>query len=898
MIGVNTATHREGEKPQDMYLDSFSRGLIQASGHLEPHMIKVNLFPQDPCVDKAPATVEMEPGNLGINLDGKRFKGLEREDGLLHSPVISPDAEGNLTYDPAMQNTYVHVNAFAGAVKTLEMVESCLGHKVKWHSGLEQLPIEARSEEGRSEYDQHNGKEAIRFGYSIDKPAAAHDGYSFDSVAHETSHAIIDGLRPYFDRDEEDDRFFTYEQIKTYPESNSHEYRAFNESLADCTSLLGMLGIEENRTQIAQETGGDLGKESRLSRFSEHRAHDGDNTSEISGVRDFINDFKYVPIDDPSLWSPSGPDDLSIEPHSFSRIFSGAIYDIFRGLYERSVHKLAPDGIPDTAVITGALKEARDVLAPIFFKAIDFSAPSGINYKSAALCMMKADALLNKGQNRDLLARVFQDRKIISESDLGTIEPKDATIRLRMDRIPGTEKQALRFLRGHRARLKEMGLNAGDFNRAEVTVDRWGNTFMHYLALKEVRVGSDRLDYVDDGVTMAFDNKGSLISIDRFAFHNKEIIVDNDFVSKDLPVPQGDPPDTSHTGEVFKKEQPVQFTSSKIAEAGDYIGEAAIAGDVIILGGDAMDVTVVNKKTGEKQVFPGIRGRLSIGPNNELVVSGEKIHSLDIQKGTVRWAADPAPGNSYRRAVIDSKGEVYVGSSKEDGDNDVSRLFRLEGETGTPRWETERSGKPPATAYAQLLSSDEKTIFCNTARVLYKKAYKTAKFIAFDAATGEEKWGFKTKDPVWDKVSNYLNDSDGNVVLFCQKGEIYSLKPDSGSMNWSARVDRGILFYGSALMMPNDMALLRTFDSVYAVDLKNGREKWSYPLKDITAMTSDYQGNAYVVADKKLYKFDPRKEVVSCADLGFYARSVNADGEGNIYAVNGKELTLIQMGAH
>ena len=63
---------------------------------------------------------------------------------------------------------------------------------------------------------------------------------SHDIVAHETGHAILDGIRPF------------------YNEISSIQTSAFHEFLADLTSIISTLRFNEVRHQVALETGGDL----------------------------------------------------------------------------------------------------------------------------------------------------------------------------------------------------------------------------------------------------------------------------------------------------------------------------------------------------------------------------------------------------------------------------------------------------------------------------------------------------------------------------------------------------------------------------------------------------------------------------------------------------------------
>ncbi|KQT94751.1 hypothetical protein ASG49_07995 [Marmoricola sp. Leaf446] len=122
-------------------------------------------------------------------------------------------------------------NVFAVASHTLSLFEQHLGRPIPWNSHFPQLYLvpQARVEANAFYSREHN---AVLFGWLPgfgDKPPL-YTALSYDVIAHEVSHAILDGLRP------------------RYTEPGLPDQLAFHEALADLVALLSVFGT----TGVAQ----------------------------------------------------------------------------------------------------------------------------------------------------------------------------------------------------------------------------------------------------------------------------------------------------------------------------------------------------------------------------------------------------------------------------------------------------------------------------------------------------------------------------------------------------------------------------------------------------------------------------------------------------------------------
>lgn len=477
-----------------------------------PKMVKVSTFPQDPYLDGKPSVEEIEQSKVGTNLSGPRVKSLDSK------PVAIADPDGNFFYEP-LQKEFDQVNSYVCAYKTLDMHRNFLGHDVGWAFGKDQLLVNSHKDEGANAYYQRWGG-SINFFYfkseGLDKTVQT--AQSSDVVSHETGHATLDGMKPgYFG-------------------SWGGETMSFHEAFADATAMLYTVSREDNIEKLVAETGGNLNSTNRMTMLAEEfgKAVKLMNTDpsddDKTFLRDANNTFKYVPPD--QLPEHGGRDELTSEPHSFSRVFSGAFYDCFKNLYSQFAAELpgippaeneiptngeAPPPTPD---YKGAARAARDVLGTVFLKGTELGPSSGASYKNIALAMLNADKMINEGKYSKTLADAFVDRQILKPED---IPQNNASIRtnevVKLDNPISNTEEALGFLK---ANADKLGIDASKFGDANVITNNRGETTIEFDSMIEVPLkqhGLYKVAEVEDlyvdihgGLTLGFDKNGVLIS--------------------------------------------------------------------------------------------------------------------------------------------------------------------------------------------------------------------------------------------------------------------------------------------------------------------------------------------------------------------------------------------------
>jgi hypothetical protein len=259
-------------------------------------------------------------------------------------------------------------------------------------SSVQSLYVQPRA---GKQLNAYYDRKALRFFYAMD-PITKNMVYSVNSsdvVLHELGHALLDALRP--------DLF----NVQAY------EVWGFHESFGDINALCNVLQHDEFIDVILTETGGNLSQSNTLTKLAEEMGQaiynlTGGRMGHTAGsLRNAYNNFTYQT---PETLPRNGMDNqLSNEPHSFSRVFTGAWYEILCGIYEVQ-RKICLDG-------KTALKLARDILASYTFNAIQ-NAPATIRfYDGFAKAMLVQDKLAGYPYNQ-VMNDVFIRRGILRQA--------------------------------------------------------------------------------------------------------------------------------------------------------------------------------------------------------------------------------------------------------------------------------------------------------------------------------------------------------------------------------------------------------------------------------------------------------------------------------------------------
>jgi hypothetical protein len=213
-------------------------------------------------------------------------------------------------------------------------------------------------------------------------------GDSPDIVTHEQGHAVLDSIRP------------------DLWDAPHFEIAAFHEGFGDLAAILVALDDTELARAALEETKGSLDHSNLVSRLAEELAAAviakyGPDAALPDALRDAVNSFSYLP---PKSLPDEGPADaLSREPHSFSRVVTGACWDVLVRL------SVAGNGSDRLA----ALRLASQTVGRLVASAAESAAPAASFFRRFATELRKSAA--GEGTTREAVTEALTARKLISE---------------------------------------------------------------------------------------------------------------------------------------------------------------------------------------------------------------------------------------------------------------------------------------------------------------------------------------------------------------------------------------------------------------------------------------------------------------------------------------------------
>ena len=299
---------------------------------------------------------------------------------------------------------------YAIAMSTIDRFETALGRPIRWPwagtrtTGTlgDRLRIYPHAmQEPNAYYDRHlRGLLFGYFGASLDSPGSNLPGQivytclSADIVAHETTHALLDSVQPYF-------------LERTGPDAP-----AFHEAIADVIALLGHFTFADALLDTIRRTGGLIQRD-----LLNPDAMPADDTGRVSAERSRHNPLVDLALqfgeslgNRAALRSALGrkpdPAELrtALEAHDRGAILVAAVFDAFFSVYLRRVADLLRIGRSSGAIAasgdihpdlaTRLAREATDTatrVSSIAARALDFCPPVDIEYGDYLRALVTAD---------------------------------------------------------------------------------------------------------------------------------------------------------------------------------------------------------------------------------------------------------------------------------------------------------------------------------------------------------------------------------------------------------------------------------------------------------------------------------------------------------------------------
>jgi hypothetical protein len=362
---------------------------IQVPWECDPETGKSTLKPGP--VGEYLEVVDVDPASecvyMPVDLDHPE---LLAQDGL-------PPSEGNPKFHQQM--------VYAVAMTTLRHFESALGRRVLWsphfltdaqgnvtdQEYVPRLRIYPHAlREANAYYSPE--KKALLFGYF---PASATDSgdnlpggmvftcLSHDIVAHETTHALLDGMH------------------RRYIEASNIDALAFHEAFADIVALFQHFSYPDVLSHEIERTRGDLARQNQLGKLAWQF---GNAVGRYGALRDALGQIEPKT----RRWQPAKPDPTALsrvtEPHERGSILVAAVFDAFISIYKSRITDLVriasngtgvlPSGAihPDlVARLTREAAVAAKHVLTMCIRALDYCPPVDVDFGDFFRALITAD---------------------------------------------------------------------------------------------------------------------------------------------------------------------------------------------------------------------------------------------------------------------------------------------------------------------------------------------------------------------------------------------------------------------------------------------------------------------------------------------------------------------------
>jgi hypothetical protein len=334
-------------------------------------------------ITKRVAVLDFCPKN-GELLKGARFSPPKKG-----RVLGSYEVNGKDIYSPG----FIQVNVFATVWKTINMFEKdeVLGRPITWAFPAQQLLVVPRAGEMANAYYERDSHsiQFFFFPHPDNSPKTIYTSLSRDIVAHETGHAILDGIVPHL-----------FDAI-------TPQALALHESIADLTALLMSFSSNKLPLLVLPITGGSIKKPNAFSsiadQFGDAFRRDGRPLRELNNKKTLNRKDEKNRVD-------------RYEPHDLSKVLSGALYKVMVKIYEDLWRRNS--GGKNSKVFKEAfpsLGTAAKQFKRMVFRALDYLPPGDISFADYGRAIIAADQAYFSGdkRTREWICKEFVKRHMV-----------------------------------------------------------------------------------------------------------------------------------------------------------------------------------------------------------------------------------------------------------------------------------------------------------------------------------------------------------------------------------------------------------------------------------------------------------------------------------------------------
>jgi hypothetical protein len=300
--------------------------------------------------------------------------------------------------DDIYAHDFNQVSVFATVLETMAMFEEpdALGRSLTWAFEAPQLLVVPRAGEWANAFYERESHSLQFFFVSPAEPGkpTVYASLSRDIVAHETAHAILDGIVP------------------TLYNSITPQSLGLHEAIADLTALLISFRSRKLRESVLARTEGKLNDSTAFSAVAPELALARDPGSNAKYLRNLLNQ-KTLDRQDRSLDADGVPNRVNrYEPHALSEVLSGALYSVFVRIYD-GLRTANPDWSSGKALFVAGERLKRMTL-----RALDYLPPGEISFADYGRALLASDqaGYPREGEAREWLCQEFVRRAVVADA--------------------------------------------------------------------------------------------------------------------------------------------------------------------------------------------------------------------------------------------------------------------------------------------------------------------------------------------------------------------------------------------------------------------------------------------------------------------------------------------------
>jgi hypothetical protein len=392
-------------------------------------MRKLTVFAQDPMVKFngkiLTAQIDIPAELLDPGPTGFRVKVIDYDSTL--DRFLKPS--GRVRGDPfekkhpsaLINDPHFHAqNVYAIVMNTLDRFERALGRRVGWgfDGGAHQLKVVPHAFSDANAYYSRD-QETLMFGYFPGKSDTIFTCLSHDIIAHETTHALIDGLR------------------RNYLLPSSPDQAAFHEGFSDIVALLSLFRLYEVVDAMLKLSSSSA-TDSLVMRRNELTAAKLKKTALLQLAKQMgseLNGVRGDALRHSADLTPS-PDHLKtrVEPHDRGEILVAVMLNAFLDVWVRRLFPHGRRGVSalDRIHVVREGAKAADHLLTIAIRALDYTPPVDLQFSEYLSALLTADVDLNPDDSqygyREVLRKTFASYGITpevrdSQGEAGTWNP-------------------------------------------------------------------------------------------------------------------------------------------------------------------------------------------------------------------------------------------------------------------------------------------------------------------------------------------------------------------------------------------------------------------------------------------------------------------------------------------